>query len=569
MAELILGPMLRYVDATEATIWVETDAACSVQVLGHTASTFQVCGHHYALVHMTDLQPATEHRYTVELDGKQVWPEADSPYPASVIRTFDPDKPLRIAFGSCRVAVPNQPPYTLTHAEDPKHGFEVDALCALSQRMCSQAAEDWPHALVMLGDQIYADEVSPAVREFIRARRDTSEAPGEELADFEEFTRLYRDSWSQPDIRWLLSTLPSAMIFDDHDVNDDWNISRSWVEDMRARPWWNKRISGAFMSYWIYQHLGNLSPEELQKDDLLEQARSPGRDADFGPRLHEFACHADRHPDAYRWSFHRDFGDVRLLVIDSRAGRMLGEGQRDMLDESHWRWLEQHADGDFDHLLIGTSLPILLGQGIHYLEAWNEAVCAGAWGDWFAGKGERIRRKLDLEHWSAFHTSFRRIVELIHAVAAGERGRAPETITVLSGDVHHVYLAEAAFPGRRVKSAVYQAVCSPFRNPLGKRNRRIMRACWTRPIAALTRGMARLAGVKPDAVTWSLCHKRPWFDNQVASLELDGPRATVRFERALPKDESRPPLEEVFVYRLNAHASETKRPGDPKDPGRA
>ena len=36
---------------------------------------------------------------------------------------------------------------------------------------------------------------------------------------------LYRESWSDPDIRWLLSTVPTTMIFDDHDVNDDWNIS--------------------------------------------------------------------------------------------------------------------------------------------------------------------------------------------------------------------------------------------------------------------------------------------------------------------------------------------------------
>ncbi|HET6632304.1 MAG TPA: alkaline phosphatase D family protein [Rhodanobacteraceae bacterium] len=551
MPALILGPMLRYIGATEATVWVETDAACQVQVLGHRASTFQVRGHHYALVHMTDLQPATHHRYTVELDGTQVWPEPDSPYPASVIRTFDPDAPLRIAFGSCRVAMPNEPPYTLTHAENPEHGFETDALCALALRMRGQPAEDWPHQLIMIGDQIYADDVSPAVRDFIHSRRDTSEAPGEELADFEEFTRLYRDSWGQPDIRWLLSTIPSAMIFDDHDVNDDWNTSRSWVEDMRALPWWHKRITGAFMSYWIYQHLGNLSPEELYKDDVFEHARRSGPDEDFGPRLHEFACVADRQHDAYRWSFHRDFGKVRLLVVDSRAGRVLGEGRRDMLDESHWRWLEAHAEGDFDHLLIGTSLPIMLAHGIHYLEGWDEAVCDGAWGRWLTGTGERIRRRLDLEHWSAFHASFRRIVELIRAVAAGEHGRAPATITVLSGDVHHVYLAKATFDGPPVKSAVYQAVCSPLRNPLGKWKRRIMRACWTWPIIALTRGMARLAGVKKDAVSWRLCHEQPWFDNQVASLELDGPRATIRFERATPGQPNQPPLDELFTHRLS------------------
>ena len=56
------------------------------------------------------------------------------------------------------------------------------------------------------------------------------------------------------------------MMFDDHDVVDDWNISESWLEDMRRKPWWEGRIRAAFMSYWVYQHLGNLSPDELERD---------------------------------------------------------------------------------------------------------------------------------------------------------------------------------------------------------------------------------------------------------------------------------------------------------------
>ncbi len=551
MSALLLGPMLRYVDRTEATIWVETDAACEVEILGHAASTFEVEGHHYALVHMTHLQPATRYPYSVRLDGTQVWPPADSPYPPSTIHTFDENAPHRIAFGSCRVAMPHEPPYTLTHAQDEKHGFEIDALRALAFRMRGQSEEDWPQALLMMGDQIYADEVAPAVRAFICARRDTSEPPGEEIADFEEYTRLYRQSWSQPDIRWLLSTLPSAMIFDDHDVNDDWNISHSWVQEMRAKPWWRDRIVGGFMSYWIYQHMGNLSPKELHADALFQQVQQGAENQDFGPRLREFAFRADREPDSYRWSFHRDFGDVRLLIVDSRAGRMLGRGRRDMLDEAQWRWVESHLNGSFDHLLLGTSLPIFLGYGIHYLEAWNEAVCAGAWGSWFARQGERIRRKLDLEHWSAFHASFRRIVELIRSVANGERGRAPATITVLSGDVHHVYLAETRFADAATQSAMYQAVCSPFRNPLGARNRRIMRAAWSGTVGAVAKGMARLAGVKPDHVRWQLCHDRPWFDNQIATLEFYGAEARIRFDYSPPGNDDAPVLKQVFAYRLD------------------
>ena len=144
--------------------------------------------------------------------------------------------------------------------------------CGAYSRQLQRNDADWPDGLLLLGDQVYADLVPPETAAFIRGRRDVSEPPGEEVADFEEYTRLYRESWSDPDIRWLLSTVPTAMIFDDHDVRDDWNISESWVAEMRSLPWWEERITGAFMAYWLYQHIGNLSPPELAEDVLLREA---------------------------------------------------------------------------------------------------------------------------------------------------------------------------------------------------------------------------------------------------------------------------------------------------------
>src|SRR4028119_1079911 len=49
MPELVLGPLLRYAGETDATVWVETDAACEVEVLGCRSRTFRVVGYHYAL----------------------------------------------------------------------------------------------------------------------------------------------------------------------------------------------------------------------------------------------------------------------------------------------------------------------------------------------------------------------------------------------------------------------------------------------------------------------------------------------------------------------------------------
>ena len=87
---------------------------------------------------------------------------------------------------------------------------------------------------------------------------------------------------------------------------------------------------------------------------------------------------------------------------------------------------------------------------MHHVEAWNEAVCDGAWGRPAARVGEKIRQALDLEHWAAFQGCFAGCAVLLEDVAAGRRGPAPATIVLLSGDVHHAYVAEAWFPGRDV-----------------------------------------------------------------------------------------------------------------------
>ena len=546
MPSLVLGPLLRYVGDTEAVIWVETDEACEVEVLGSRERTFCVCDHHYALVCCGDLEPGTWHEYEVLLDGERAWP-LDDEFPASRFRTYPKEEALKIVFGSCRVAAPHEPPYTLSKDEDDR-GREIDALRTMALRMRDEPHEDWPDVLVMLGDQVYADEVSPGTRAFIETKRNPSDPPGERVLDFEDYTQLYLESWGDPAIRWLLSVVSTAMIFDDHDVHDDWNISEAWLEEMREQEWWNEHIKGALASYWVYQHLGNLAPEAHQEDRLLKRVKEAD---DAEQILEEFAFKADRDTDGTRWSYCRDLGKTRLVVIDSRAGRVLEEGNRSMLDPEEWDWVHEHASGDFDHLLVATSLPWLLGRGMHYVEAWNEAVAGGAWGPVAARAAEKMRQSVDLEHWGAFQESFMRIRDLFRAVGTGELGEPPASIVALSGDVHHAYLFEVGYPrGTGMKSNVWQAVCSPYRNPLGKNERQTIRIGMSRGFAQFMRALARLAGVDDPGIGWRMTGDGPWFDNQVATLEIDGRDILMRLEKAVPVNEHDARLECVLEQPL-------------------
>ncbi|HEU4896475.1 MAG TPA: alkaline phosphatase D family protein [Actinomycetota bacterium] len=564
MPKLVLGPLLRYVGETQATVWVETDAAARVEVqvspggVRGSAPTFAFSGHHYALVLIEGLEPDGIYTYEVTLDGQLVWPEPSGgpgggAFPASTIRTLRGDHPLRIAFGSCRVAAPHQPPWTLPPSADRKRGKGADALYAFALRMRDADPGTWPDLLLLLGDQIYADDTSEEVKDFIRGRRDVSHPPGLEVADFEEYTRLYWEAWGDPVLRWLLSTVPTAMIFDDHDISDDWNTSAAWVEHMRSMDWWEERITSGLASYWLYQHLGNLSPGDLDDDPVWPKVRDAG---DATGVLREFALRADQEIEGTRWSYKRDFGRTRLVVIDSRCGRVLEGQRREMVDDDEWAWIVDQATGDFDHLLLATSLPFALAPAIHDLEAWNEAVTAGAWGRLMARAGELIRQGVDLEHWAAFNDSFDRLAALIEAVAAGRRGRAPGSVVVLSGDVHHTYLAELSFPGAEGgHSPAWQAVCSPLRNPLPRDQRAAHRRAFRRPAQAVTRWLARRAGVEPEQIAWRVV-EGPRFENHLGELELDGRKAMLKVEQAItPEGGDGPPwLELLYDHRLSEGA---------------
>ena len=546
MAELVLGPMLRYLSTSEATVWVQTSEPCEVEVLGRRERTFSVCGHHYALVRIEGLDAGGFYEYGVSLDGEPRWPPRGGGQPPSAIRTLEPGKPLDVCFGSCRVALPHEPPYTESKDQH-EDGRELDALYVLAEQMARADRDEWPELLFMLGDQIYVDEGSPETRARIRRRRDVSRPPGEDVLDFEEYTWLYLESWAEPLIRWLFSTVSVSMAWDDHDMSDDWNISRSWHDEMERHEWWHKRAVGGIVSYWIYQHLGNLSPRELDENELYSQVRG---NPDATGILFDWAKEIDSTAAGTRWSFCRDVDGVRALFLDSRAARVLTEERRSMFDDEVWDWVVEHVSGDFDHLLISTTVPYLLSPTFHHLEAWNERLCDGAWGAPAAFLSEKLRRMADFDHWAAFQFSFQRLRRLLEEVGSGKLGKAPASIVILSGDVHHAYLFDVAFARDvEMKSVVAQAVCSPYRNPLDERERKAIRAGFSQPAQMLARNLARLAKAPDPGIRWRLL-EGPYFDNQVGTVRLDGRRAIVRLDKTVAGEQDERELEKTFERRI-------------------
>ncbi|RZT16289.1 PhoD-like phosphatase [Mycobacterium sp. BK558] len=541
---LLLGPVLRHVGDTTATVWVQTDTSAEVEVLGCRTRTFEVQGCHFALVAVSGLTPDSTTAYEVHVDGIKCWPEADTPFPPSVIRTRGPGTAdrLKVIFGSCRY------PKTGDQKLDEKLG--LDALDCYATRLTSSPVDEWPDALLLLGDQVYADELTPEARRHLAGRRSSRRSanrrPPDEVVSFSEYEGLYRHTWGDPEIRWILSTLPTAMIFDDHDIRDDWNTSATWRADINAEPWWRDRIRAGLGSYWVYQHLGNLSPSELESDEDYQKVLAT--DGDCWPLIAELADRADSEVDGdkgLRFSFRWDLGRSRLVMVDSRNARILDGGERKMLGDREFAWVEQQVGDDLDsvdHLIIGSSLPWLLPPALADLQTVNE-IAAGRAG--LRGRvAEKIRQTADLEHWPAFFASFLRLGELIAAAASSPQG--PATISVLSGDVHHSYAARADF-GVPTPTRVHQLVCSPVHNYVPAFVKPAFKLGWSAPAARLTRRWARRAGSPELPVSWRNL-SGPLFGNTIASLNATGRHAEVVFEQ--PTDDGN--LTEVTTVALSA-----------------
>jgi hypothetical protein len=544
---LVLGPMLRFVDARVATIWVQTDAACEVEILGARERTWCVDGLHFALVAVEGLALGADHPYEVRLDGEVAWPQDGTSLPASTIRLLDPQARRDVVFGSCRITLPHVPPYTLRAREHPS-GHGIDALRTYALRTARRGGgAACPDLLLMLGDQVYADEPSPSLEQAIAGRERAGGAPPGELGGFTEYALAYREAWSDPAIRWLLSTVPTTMVFDDHEIHAEWRISQGWLDEMNAEPWFDRHIRAGLMAYWVFQHLGNLSPGDLAEGGLYDALRAA--DDAAGPLASRMDTEG-RQVGHSRWSFARDVGDARLVVIDSRAGRDVTPGRRELVQEAEWAWIGEQARKPARHLLLASSVPFLLAPGLHHAEAFDEALTDGAWGPVGAWLGERLRRRAVMDHWASFQRTFRRLAELVDDAAHAPAGEAPASIVMLSGDVHHCYLAEVGFrPGSGGHAPVWQAVCSAFRKELAPHERAVIALGHGALAGRLARRLARAAGVRPVPLGWRVV-ARPAYANQIATLTLDGDRSHLRIEAVVDGDWRNPQLRTAFAREL-------------------
>jgi len=127
-----------------------------------------------------------------------------------------------------------------------------------------------------------------------------------------EVRALERTRAALPRVRRLLANTPTYMIFDDHDVTDDWNITAEWRSRVEASPAGRRVVANALAAYWAFQGWGN-DPDRVEREVRDAAAgRCEGTVAgdDFDKAMWAFD----------RWSFVAPT-DPRTLVLDTRTRR--------------------------------------------------------------------------------------------------------------------------------------------------------------------------------------------------------------------------------------------------------
>jgi hypothetical protein len=114
---------------------------------------------------------------------------------------------------------------------------------------------------------------------------------------------------------------------------------------------------------------------------------------------------------------------------------------------------------------------------------------------------------------------------MIDKAAAG----GPVTVSVLSGDVHHSYAARADLPSA-ASARVHQLTCSPVHNTMSWMIKPGFRLGWSRTVGRLASRWAARVGAPPMPLSWTRL-TGPLFGNMIATLDIDGDRASVLFEQ--------------------------------------
>jgi hypothetical protein len=194
-----------------------------------------------------------------------------------------------------------------------------------------------PRFLVLLGDQVYMDEVEaiwalPLDLDRRERRRRMAE--------------VYRRFWSRAPVAEILANVPTYMMWDDHEIRNGWGSDPGDSPTLACRYPRGRQISAQYEAffedarqvYWHFQHVRNPATPGLDGAAFLE----PGT----------------RHAMPFAFAC----GATRLLILDNRGARDVWRDRQPVLGEAQWRTLREmlrQLDTRTDSLVVVVPLPVV------------------------------------------------------------------------------------------------------------------------------------------------------------------------------------------------------------------
>ena len=256
-----------------------------------------------------------------------------------------------------------------------------------------------------------------------------------------------------PAVRRVLAHLPVAMIFDDHDITDDWNLSREWEEVAYGHPFSKRVIGNALVGYLLNQAWGN-APEHFDDGLMGDLEATLGGQ---GTRGHD--AFIDRLLRFDRWHYTWPTTPP-LVVIDTRTHRWRSESAaRKPSGLMDWESLTdlQQTLRDLPAVLLVSPAPIF---GVKLIEAIQRVFT------WF---GRPLL--VDAENWMAHPGAAHAMLNVFR------HSKTPRHFVVLSGDVHYSFVYDVELRGRERGPDIWQITSSGVRNSFPGRLLAVLDAC--------------------------------------------------------------------------------------------
>ncbi|MGV2989404.1 alkaline phosphatase family protein [Vibrio sp. E150_011] len=247
-------------------------------------------------------------------------------------------------------------------------------------------------------------------------------------------------------VRRVLAHIPTYMIFDDHDITDDWNLTVGWEKAAYEHPFSKQIIGNGLLSYLLCQAWGN-DPSIYHTDwhRTLTNLFKPGEPpAQFDKQILDETIYDLLRYE--RWHFSIN-STPKVVVLDTRTRRWRSESNLNkpsgLMD---WEALVefQHELIDQDSVIVVSAAPMF---GVKFIETMQRLAT-------IAGKPLMI----DAENWMAHPGSANTLLSIF------THSKTPKNFVILSGDVHYSFVYDIALRYRETDSHIYQITCSGIKN---------------------------------------------------------------------------------------------------------